>query len=281
MGSFFSTPSYKWLPCKKNEVRGLLKNCFKDKIFSFVPFEIWIDVLCKANRSLVVISQTCWGFREASEIVRNMMLELAFLYRKENQIFTSSIWLQGAAECGSALAMLHLGGSYYFDNSWGWNSEDWRALLWLKRSAERGNGTAMAFYALLLKHGSTSYGREIASDPNLSYAWACKALGSGSLFAIGYCYYNGLGTSRNETLAKDYFEKSALEGDEFGQLVLAETNGSREKALYWYSKCGEQGNRVACMRLEEMYRNDKNDELAQLWGAKASIRWEDMMMLSD
>lgn len=263
------------LQSRKNEARGLLKNCFRTMLFSIVPFEIWKDIVCYADaKSILKLSQTCWGFRALLEIVRDLYFEIALRYRREDQIPLALKCLQRCADCGNTLAMFHLGYAC-MDGGWGLKQDVKQAAGWLKKAARGGNAAGMAFFAHYLKDGCG-----VEKDMDQSAVWAQKALSSNNSFAVGYCSRFGLRTSPDMGKAFSLFEVSAKEGDEFGQFWLGccymsdEIGRNCGKSLYWFIKSAENGLAVSQRFVGLMYREgvgcEKNNEMAVIWFKKAA-----------
>lgn len=78
-----------------------------------------------------------------------------------------------------------------------------------KRSAENGNGAAMALYGFCLKLLIDSEAKALGD------IWISKAFSSKNAFAIGFCLHFKLVDS--EEHGSDYFLASAKDGDEYGQ----------------------------------------------------------------
>lgn len=96
------------LNSQRDQARSLLKNCFRNRLFSFVPYEIWKEIVCYSHlNTICFLAQTCWGFKELVEDVRS--LDLALKYRREGDIDLALKYLQRCANCGCAKAMFHLG----------------------------------------------------------------------------------------------------------------------------------------------------------------------------
>ena len=75
----------------KTEARKLLRECFYiDNPFillSLIPFEIWKYIMNVANlKSIIFLSQTCWGFNLLFEILQDNDVSIATRFRKEGQI---------------------------------------------------------------------------------------------------------------------------------------------------------------------------------------------------
>lgn len=99
---------------RKNEARRLLKGCFEDTLFSFVPFEIWRDIVLKLDlKSMTKVAQTCWGFKELVDNAGENDFDLALGFRKEGQIEIALRYLKLCANHGNHNAMFHIGNAYW------------------------------------------------------------------------------------------------------------------------------------------------------------------------
>ncbi|GBB99013.1 hypothetical protein RclHR1_00340004 [Rhizophagus clarus] len=83
-----------------------------------------------------------------------------------------------------------------------------------------------------------------------------------SQYFVGNCYEFGNGTTKNEKLAFEYFEKSAKKNFSHGQLEIGyfydcEIGVKRDliKAFYWYKKAANNGNIIAMYNLGRYYLN--------------------------
>lgn len=152
-----------------------------------------------------------------------------------------------------------------------------KALLHFKKSAEKGNGAAMAVYAYFLR---SRYGCINRNELDVPWEpWAKKAFSSGNSFAIGYCHYQGLGTPYDDMMAFTHFEAAAENGDEYSQFMAGELLRSKRirndpnKAFYWYFKSAEQGFTLAQNALSLLYIEgkgcEKDEKKAKFWLKKA------------
>lgn len=267
-----------------NDSRPSLKNCFKNYLFSLVPYEIWRDILSNADsKSVVRLCQTCKGFNRAATNLQNSLLDLAKEHRKEDQIALASNCLQKSADFGNKTAMFYLGIAK-LDGGWGFEKDAEKCGEWLKISAEGGNGSAMAIYAFLL----------LGQDAELSKSWQAKALSSNSSFAVAYWNLvqvkkeideKGAEKMKNEMkVAFELCQTSANDGDEFGQELLGScflqgfgVEKCEEEGYKWIKKAAEQGSAtsqmmVGCLHVDGIpgIACQKSKELALLWLTKSS-----------
>jgi len=100
-------------------------------------------------------------------------------------------------------------------------------------------------------------------------------------FSLGWLYYGGQGTERDEEKAATWFQKAAEQGHLFAQLNLGtmyETGTgvgqSDEQALKWYRKAADQGNAEAQNNVGIAYAagrgTGRDDFAAVLWYEKAA-----------
>lgn len=264
------------VPSRHKEARSLLRNSFQNKMFSLVPFEIWMMIVAFTDPKVIgILSQTCWGFREIVTLVLGLVdvFDVALILRQEGQVSYARKCLLRCATNGNLLAMFHLGYAY-FSGGWGIKRDLGRAYEWFKKAAESEYAPGVALYSSCLARG---YG--IGSDYDLSNIWGRKALESNNPFASGYCSFIGLGTEVNKATAFAFFETSAKENDEFGQFMLGEcyffgrgTQANEEKALFWFSKSASQGFANAQYKVGCVFRDKKkpDKENAKIWFKKAA-----------
>lgn len=263
---------------KKLEPRSLLKACFRNKIFSFVPFEIWEEIVVDCDAKVIfMISQTCWAFRSLIINAKEKYLQKALKLRIEGDIPLALKCVQFSANCGNSTAMFHLAYGYRY-GGFGVKRDIKKATTWLRNASMSGSAAGMAMYLYRLYY--YEHGKDL--ETNLRDSWSQKALSSDDPFATGYCYWFNLGVSFDAVKALKCFEESAEKGNEFGQnylgLVFFEGKGkiapSYEKSFYWYMKSAEQGLADSQYRVGFMYKLgqgcEKNIEMATLWMKKAA-----------
>lgn len=260
--------SFVLLKSRKNEARALLRNCFGNNLFSFVPFEVWRNIVFEADESAIVrVSQTCWGFRELVDNLRELLLEYALKYRRADKIPMAKNLIMRCANIGSSRAMFHIAYAFSYSGGWGLKEDSNKALAWFKKAAQRGNAGGIACYASYLLKGF-----EAERNVDLGKSLAEKALSSNDFFAVGYCNYFEIGKSIDKQKALESFKLSAEEGDEYGQYYFGFYSGV-DIRFYWYSKSAEQGFAISQFYLAEMLRLgdgcEKNEDLANLWQNKA------------
>ncbi|RHZ70761.1 hypothetical protein Glove_267g35 [Diversispora epigaea] len=183
---------------------------------------------------------------------------------KDNENFQLYLKL---AEAGNHIGQNNLGNCYR--NGIGTTKDEEKAFQWYLKSAEGGN--------LLGQNNLGSYEEK-------ALQWYLKSAEGGNLLGqnnLGSCYYNGIGTTKDEEKAFQWYLKSAEGGNHSGQNNLGECyyygNGVRkdeEKAFQWYLKSAEGGNHEGQNSLGECYyfgtgvREDK--EKAFQWYLKSA-----------
>ncbi|RHZ89442.1 hypothetical protein Glove_14g11 [Diversispora epigaea] len=95
------------------------------------------------------------------------------------------------------------------------------------------------------------------------FQWYMKSAEGGNLLGqnnLGYCYDNGIGTTKDEKKAFQWYLKSAEGGDHTGQVNLGYcydngigTTKDEEKAFLWYLKSAEGGNHMGQNDLGDCY----------------------------
>ena len=268
--------------------RKSLRKCFRNNIFSLVPYEIWRDLIVSYSgdvRIILLLSQTCRGFNNLVDDIGKTNINLALLLRREGQIPLALKYLRKCVDNGDSLAMFHLGYAYW-RGGWGVNDEDDescdKSMYWLERSAKYGNPHGMAFFAHFLRKGY--YG--VQPNIELSIIWGQKALSSNDPFAKGLFWLEGLGGKQDHFKAFPYFETSAKEGDEFGQYYFAKQwfefgqyylakrwyNGTKlDYGFYWCEKSAQRGLYSAQIALATIHRKSlifQDEKKALIWDRK-------------
>lgn len=243
-----------------NALRRLLKSCFKNPLFTFVPFEIWRDIISEADSiSIARIAQTSRGFNEVVKTLRKLFLECALVHRREDRIPQAKKYLLRAADFGDSKAMFYIG---YAHKSSGWGLEENadKSSEWFRKSAQCGNILGVILYAYSKQEG-TFVGK---TDMLCS---------SDYLFATGFYYYY---LCNDQDKAFPYFKLSAKQGNEFGQMHLGicyDLAQNYEKAFYWILKSAEQGLALAQWKISYMLSHgtgcEKNDSLSDMWWKKS------------
>ncbi len=117
------------------------------------------------------------------------------------------------------------------------------------RRAGAGNVHAQAYLAECYRDGVGGFPK----DDSLRFQWALKAAKNGHVWAqneAGFCYFYGLGTTRDYVDALAMFRVPAMDsGDPFAQLYMGYLNNGAygfprndEVAAEWFRKSAMQGN---------------------------------------
>lgn len=261
----------KHLPSRKEEARNLLKNCFKNALFSVVPFEIWRMIVVNADeKSIALIARTCWGFKEIVEDLRNVLLEFACRFRKEDKIELALKYLKTSAACGNTKAMIRIGEALT-ESGWGLGIDYAAARKWFKRATECNDCRAMVFYAHnLVKYNGGDESRAMAR--NLGRA----AMASNDKVAVGLCHMMGVGTEWDKGKALQILEENCTEEDEIALFNVAWCNYANfdyDKAFKIMLKLAEMGYCRAQIWIATFYASGsgctKSDDLSEYWLVKA------------
>ncbi|EXX66713.1 uncharacterized protein OCT59_024285 [Rhizophagus irregularis] len=111
------------------------------------------------------------------------------------------------------------------------------------------------------------YGIATSEDHKKSFNLFINASNQDHILAqyfVGDCYLRGIGTTKNEKLGFEYFEKVANKNFACGQLDVGYycyrngigINKDIKKAIYWYEKAANNGNIIAMRNLGLCYKNE-------------------------
>ena len=109
----------------------------------------------------------------------------------------------------------------------------------IRLSAEQGFPTAQYNMGVILETGYLW----MQKDEKQAFEWYRKAANQGcaaAMAAVGICLYNGVGTEPNLFDALSWLKEAATQGEQRGQLFLAEILAKDERccdkneALYWF-----------------------------------------------
>jgi hypothetical protein len=132
-------------------------------------------------------------------------------------------------------------GSAYHMGELGLKKDPLQAWQYYSLSAKAGFLPAMAECAVCCSHGVG-----VNSDVSKANEWACRALVSNDDYAVGVCYYYGVGVSTEREQARIRFERVSdfPEAQHFlGQLY--ENGGEMGKSLFWFRKAASNGLKYA------------------------------------
>jgi TPR repeat protein len=127
---------------------------------------------------------------------------------------------------------------------------------WIKKAAEHGSYIAMAVYARVSK----------IRDPVNHEFWMGHVLSSNDNLALGYYY---LCIKNNAEKALPFLEKSAKEGNEYGQYWLNDAIVQKESIPLkgsWLEKAAKQGLYVAQYKIGEEF-------VDTYWKKRADKQW--------
>ena len=150
--------------------------------------------------------------------------------------------LEKAAEQDDAEAMRELGMTYYNEPDADYLKTDYKkAVFWLKKASDKGDGEAKLYLAKCYKHGD---GTEKNPKKRFSlYKEAAECDFEEAMGEVGICYLNGIGTDEDEDEAFHWFKEGAEHQDpdleSCYQLGLCYLNGhgtdtDEKSALYYF-----------------------------------------------
>jgi len=213
-------------------------------------------------------------------------------------------WTRKAADSGNPRAQANLG--LFYMHGIGLPQDDRQAVVWLSRAADQGNAGAQNTLGVLFQEGrgvqqdyvrarnlfdAAIRGGEVGAANNLArmieQGLGAKpdlkaALGLFEIAAnggdpaaqnrVGLAYLNGELRQRNRQRAKEWFQKSAAQGERHGQfhlgkLLMEENAADPESALLWISLSARQGHAPAQAELDARIgalNQNQRDRLQQL-----------------
>ena len=248
--------------------------------------------------------ESYWWFKKAAETGNDSVQY--FLGKKlvENQIRNIAAFnygrelLRKSAEQGNRDAQFEEGYAYY--HGWGVDKNYAESMKWFKLAAEQGNKEAWFYIGAIYYHA-----RGVERD----YAKAMECFKKSASYKVaqdflGYMYEKGLGVAPNDSIAEEWYLKSANQGYSAAQKRLGDFysrqrtkvsdyeetkkgavkkfNGrltiigvDYQKAAKWYEKAAEQDNAEAQVCLAKLYIEGKgvrNDTITAIqWLRKALI----------
>jgi TPR repeat protein len=128
---------------------------------------------------------------------------------------------------------------------------------WLRRAAEKLNGTAMTYLANCYRNGTG-----VEKDPTTAIHWYRTAAANGqddALNSLGYCARHGIGCKRNEEEAVRYYWSAAESRHPSGCYNMGFScekglglRRDRNEAVEWYRKAAALGNSKAVEALRRL-----------------------------
>ncbi|RIA91681.1 kinase-like domain-containing protein [Glomus cerebriforme] len=220
---------------------------------------------------LLSIGQYFLGLFYYKEIIDTQCM-LGYLYEQgigtpKNKIKAFE-WYMKSAEGGNACGQCNIGLCYDKGSS-GITQNKYEAFNWYLKAANGGDSTGQYNLGLCYEEGY-----DILGQYNLGL---CHMKG------IGYCYENGIGTTRNENKnqAFEWYLKFANNGNSLAQYYLGNcfenglgTTKNDEQAFKWYLKSAEGDNDDGQYKIGYYYQNGigiiKDEEQAFKWFLKSA-----------
>ena len=235
-----------------NEIKVLLKKCFKNGVFSLLQFEIWKYIVLGVElKGILKLVQTCKAFRELINNYIKPTFQFALVCRQQIQIPLAQKCLKMSAEMGDADAMFHFG---YGIKSEGWLLEKFfdDDKIWYERAAKLGNK-----YGILACN--TSFVDDIncydSGSTKIDNPWLLKQ--QQDSFICGYVYF----CNDNFKMAKRCFKRVLQkdENDEFALILLGKCyKDDYDKMLFYFTKAANIGNIDAISFMWNISRHHKD-----------------------
>ena len=200
-------------------------------------------------------------------------------------------WISKSADQNYKYAQYSLAGLYY--RGQGVEQDFGKARQLYERAAEQGFPYAAYELGKMYRDG---VGCERSSEQSADY-FSMAFLGFRSLeqqshddklqYRIGWMFFHGVGTEKDEAEARKWFEKSAAVGNPHAQyqlakMILTDPESDVQKidlALKWLTKAAESGQDFAQYALGKVYRNGRSVEKdalqAAAWFQKAAEQGND------
>jgi hypothetical protein len=245
-----------------SELKTLFKHCFRNPLYTQVPFEIWLDIVWKMPlKTIFTIAASSKAFKELVDRHLKRDMRFALLCRREDQIPVAKKCLEECAKDGNTTAIMHM----ILASGWGgWGLSNGEVpKKWIETMAENGNVyTGVMLWA--------------CGDMELEM-WLHKTPIWILICHIGHAYvWKGDVNKKHVDSATEYLEPLANDGEEFAQALLGIIHSSkdRRKSFYWFTKAAEQGNYMAINQLSFMYsaRDKKEVALFEKYSYKARIQ---------
>ena len=234
--------------------------------------------------------ESYWWFKKAAEMGNDSVQY--FLGKKlvENQIRNIAAFdygrelLRKSAEQGNRDAQYEEGYAYY--HGWGVDKNYAESMKWFKMAAEQGHKEAWFYIGAIYYHAK-------GVERDYAKAMECFKKSDGYKVAqdfLGYMYEKGLGVPPNDSIAEEWYLKSANQGYSAAQkslgdfysrrhtkvtnyaekkkvtkkVVVKKFNGrliitgvDYQKAAKWYEKAANQNNAEAQKKLADLYAEGK------------------------
>lgn len=224
---------------KYDDARSLLRQCFRNPLFTQVPFDIWKVIVYKTTeetaRTIATLAQASKGFKEVARQLQTTRFSIAKMYRKEGQIRQAKKYIEECVNSGNLEAKHHFAYAL-LDGGWGFEKDKTLAgILFLDLYQQ----------TRLYIHPNTNSHYVLNKDEIEK-----SLLTSGDSYAIGE-YYRIF-----ESLQKaiPHYEIAAKQGNEFAQWRLGAYHlrfGKLIEGVYWYQRSAEQGFAAAQFDLAE------------------------------
>ncbi len=201
-------------------------------------------------------------------------LEAALRERREGRYAEALALLRRSAdEEGDSQGQWELGQAHW------WGSLTLRrdfteAARLFRASALGGNAMGMADYASVL-----CFGEGVEPDQEASDAWAAKALASCHPYAVGLCFYAGLGVEPDLARAREEYEVAARQGVAAAQSaagLLYADDDLMDEAMVWVAKAAEQGLAASQHSLAFMAFHKGDMDVAYHWCRKSAEQGYDL-----
>jgi hypothetical protein len=126
---------------KYDDARSLLRRCFRNSLFSSVPFDIWKDILNKTTEettnTIVTLTQTCRGFQDLVQFLQVNNLVLAKRYRRDGWIAQAKKCLENCVEQGNLDAKYCMADAKRF-GGWGFEIDEMKGIEMLRELQSTG-----------------------------------------------------------------------------------------------------------------------------------------------
>lgn len=275
----------------KEEPRVLLRTCFKNPLYAFVPYDIWKTLIfaqVEDLKTLGVVAQLSHGCKSAIEELRRNNMTLAKHYRKENQIPMAHKCLLSSVECKNPEALVEYACALQ-DGGWGvgprnvnFDEKLYRRLV--KEAAEQGYPRGMFEYGRAIQnlYGFSIKGISVVTTlyevKEEADKWYRKAFDSGDALVLGLCHFDTVPLepiidSPPARIKALYYFRKASKVDSYASYMAGRTRETLDydESMSWFMKAAQEGYMGAQDRLAWYYRNTYapgNPELALFWSKR-------------